>query len=150
LDFNPQFLGGNVVNPRGFIALASLIALFAGPALAKDDPIKSALSYPKLVMASAEHDFGKVQAGPPLEYRFQLKNAGQGNLVISKVKPACGCTTAQFDSLIAPGKTGSLALIIKSTKGYKGSMQKTATVITNDPDHTKFLLILRAEFEESK
>jgi hypothetical protein len=67
--------------------------------------------------------------------------------VISKVKAACGCTTTDYDSLIAPGKTGSIALAVKKTNNYKGPVSKSATVTTNDPQHATFRLVLRATFE---
>ena len=101
---------------------------------------------PKLVIASLEHSFGKVKPGTPLTYTFTIKNEGDSNLEITNVAPSCGCTTSQFDKVIAPGKEGKVTLAVEKTDGYKGEIVKNATVTTNDPTHQTFQLILRANF----
>jgi hypothetical protein len=101
---------------------------------------------PKLVIASMEHSFGEVKPGTPLKYTFKLKNEGQDNLEIKNVSPACGCTTSNYDRVVAPNQTGGITLAIENTEKYKGEVVKTATVTTNDPDHPSFTLTLRASF----
>src|SRR5262249_43109986 len=101
---------------------------------------------PKLVIASLEHSFGTVKPGTPLTFSFQIKNEGKAILEIKSVSPSCGCTTSNFDKSIAPGKTGSVTLAVEKTDGYKGEVVKTATVTTNDSDHSNFTLTLRASF----
>ena len=137
------------MNCRGFLVLSAALALFAGPVLAKDDPpvVTPSGPQPKFSIPSLEHDFGKLKPGTPLEYRFQFKNEGKAPLRIEKVKPACGCTTSDFDSLVAPGQAGSIALVVKKTDTYKGTILKTATVTTNDPTQPTFTIKLRATFE---
>lgn len=103
---------------------------------------------PKLVIASLEHSFGKVKPGTPLTYAFKIKNQGDSNLEITNVAPSCGCTTSEFDKVIAPGKEGKVILEVKKTDGYKGEVTKNATVTTNDPNHQTFQLILRANFSD--
>jgi hypothetical protein len=102
---------------------------------------------PKASIATLEHSFGVVKPGTPLNYKFEIKNAGDAKLEITNVAPSCGCTTSDYDRVIEPGKTGQITLSIQKTDGYKGEVVKTATVTTNDPNHTTFTLTLRAEFK---
>ena len=101
---------------------------------------------PKLAIASLEHSFGSVKPGTPLTFTFKIKNQGQSDLEIKSVSPSCGCTTSNFDKVVAPGKEGGITLAVEKTEGYKGEVVKTATVITNDPDQQQFVLTLRATF----
>ena len=105
---------------------------------------------PKLVIASLEHSFGKVKPGTPLIFTFKIKNKGDSNLEIANVAPSCGCTTSEFDKVIAPGKEGKVTLEIKKTDNYKTEITKNATVTTNDPEHQSFQLVLRADFSGEK
>ena len=41
-------------------------------------------------------------------------------------------------------------LAVDNTKGYTGDITKSASVITNDPQHDHFNLILKAHFEPNK
>ena len=101
---------------------------------------------PNLVIASLEHSFGTVKPGTPLTFAFQIKNEGKANLEIKSVSPSCGCTTSNYDKVIEPGKAGSITLAVEKTEGYKGEVVKTASVTTNDPEHSTFTLTLRANF----
>ena len=101
---------------------------------------------PKLAIASLEHSFGQVKPGTPLTYTFKVENKGDANLEIANVSPSCGCTTSNFDKVVAPGKSGGITLAVEKTENYKGEVTKTATVTTNDPDHPSFTLTLRANF----
>lgn len=125
-----------------FVGLSLLLTLVASVS-AQDS---SSASAPRLVIASAEHSFGTVRPGTPLAYTFEVRNEGKANLEIKSVSPACGCTTSNFDRVVAPGKTGSITLAVEKTDGYKGEIVKTATVTTNDSDHQTFTLTLRANF----
>src|SRR5512134_3068963 len=85
---------------------------------------------PRLMIASPEHSFGTVKPGTPLTYTFKIKNEGNSDLQIQSVQPSCGCTTSNFDKVVAPGKTGGITLAIEKTESYKGDIVKTATVTT--------------------
>lgn len=49
---------------------------------------------------------------------------------------------AQFDRAIPPGGEGKITLKV-NLKGYQGSVKKTATVFTNDPQNAKTMLVLQ-------
>ena len=124
------------------LCLAPMISVMASG----NQPAQPAGGAPKLVIASMEHSFGNVKAGTPLKYSFKVKNGGDQPLEIANVAPSCGCTTSDFDKVIAPGKEGKITLEVAKTDGYKGEITKTATVTTNDPEHQSFQLILKANF----
>lgn len=127
------------------LVLFAMLMISAFSVAARENPQPAG---PKLVIASLEHSFGKVKPGTPLTYTFTIKNQGDTNLEITNVAPSCGCTTSDFDKVIAPGKEGKVTLEVKKTDGYKGEITKNATVTTNDPDHQTFQLVLRASFSD--
>ena len=129
-----------------FIALF-LVTVFSVAAKEKPSPQPLGTA-PKLAIAAFEHNFGSVKAGTPLTFTFKVKNEGDADLEIKNVAPACGCTSSQFDKVVASGKQGSITLEIKNTTGYKGDIVKNATVTTNDPSQPSFTLTLRATFTE--
>ena len=46
-----------------------------------------------------------------------------------------------------PGKEGKITLALQHTDAYSGDLSKSATVLTNDPNHLSFQLLLRVYFE---
>ena len=124
-----------------------LLLVFAVTARQKVAATTEWAAKPKLAIESLEHSFGTVKPGTPLNYTFKIANQGDANLEITKVSPSCGCTTSDFDKVVAPGKTGGITLVIEKTDSYKGEVVKTATVTTNDADHQTFTLTLRANFK---
>ncbi len=103
---------------------------------------------PAMVIESMQHDFGLVNQGTALTYSFKITNTGTADLLIVSVKPGCGCTTSDYDSIIKPGKQGKITLAIPSTDNFEGRLNKVATVQTNDPKHAMFMLMLSAEFKK--
>lgn len=88
---------------------------------------------PKIKFDHLRHDFGRVRSGAIMKHEFTFTNAGNADLVITNVIPACGCTTMEeYESLIPPGGKGSLPLEFNST-GQQGAVQKTLLVQSNDP-----------------
>jgi hypothetical protein len=124
------------------LCLTPMVSAMAGG----NQPAPLAGGAPKLVIAALEHSFGNVKAGTPLKYSFKIKNEGDQPLEISNVAPSCGCTTSDYDKVIAPGKEGKITLEVAKTDSYKGEIVKNATVTTNDPNHQSFQLTLKANF----
>src|SRR5689334_650548 len=82
---------------------------------------------PELSIESLEHSFGQVKPGTPLNYSFVIKNTGKTDLEIKNVAPSCGCTTSNYDKVIAPGAEGKITLAVEKTDTYKGEVTKMAT-----------------------
>jgi hypothetical protein len=75
----------------------------------------------------------------PLKAFIILKNTGKSKLIISEVKPGCGCTNAPLthDTLV-PGDTASLSITL-NIGGNQNSVQKSVRISSNDPKSPKLL-----------
>ena len=49
------------------------------------------------------HDFGELVQGDSRSHTFQIRNEGEGDLVIQQIRPSCGCTVAQTSIVAADG-----------------------------------------------
>ncbi|MAZ55910.1 MAG: hypothetical protein CMP54_02825 [Flavobacteriales bacterium] len=83
-------------------------------------------------------NFGTIQQGDSPEFSFTFKNTGNEPMIISNAKGSCGCTVPQWPKEpIAPGATGEINVKF-SSKGKKGSQNKTVTLTANTtPPNTK-------------
>lgn len=93
-----------------------------------------AIGAPTIYVAQAVHNFGSVFEGIAVEYTFVIENRGDEALDISGVSASCGCTTTSKPTEpIEPGKSFSLDVLINTT-GFGGTISKTITVYSNDPE----------------
>ena len=131
-----------------YVFIAGLIVILAAAANVFPQNREEVSPSPKLEIASLQHDFGQVVPGMALKYTFQIRNLGTADLVIKSVVPGCGCTTSDFDKVIAPGHEGKITLAIAVTDHLEGHLSKQAIVQTNDPAHASFALSLLADFKK--
>jgi hypothetical protein len=103
----------------------------------------SAQNAPKMVLEDPIKDFGTVVRGEVLDCSFAVKNTGAADLIISDARPSCGCTIAQFDKVIKPGQIGKINAKLE-TKDFKGPINKTITVVSNDLENPNAKLFLKA------
>lgn len=89
-------------------------------------------------------DFEVVAKGEVLHHAFQIRNSGSSVLEVTDVRPACGCTVADYDRSIAPGETGEIRIQVK-TDNFAGPISKTVAVFTNDTDNAKLQLVVKAD-----
>jgi hypothetical protein len=88
-------------------------------------------------------DVGRIKAGTQVELVYRFKNMGKTNLEIHKINPSCGCTNVKVsEKTIKPGGMGEIKGIFNST-GQKGAVNKTISVITNDPKNLNLVLWIR-------
>jgi hypothetical protein len=102
--------------------------------------------HPRVVLPEPTHDAGKVAKGESIVHDFLIRNDGEAPLQITDVRPACGCTVADFDRTIAPGETGKVHATLDSST-FDGPISKTITVLTNDPVNPKLQLAIKAEVQ---
>jgi len=121
------------------LALAAILALclVASPAL----PL-AAEGQPKAVAVEPLKDLGVIAKGEKATHDFVIRNEGDTTLEITAVRPACGCTVAQFDKTVAPGKTGTVHTMI-DTASFNGPISKFVTVSTNDPATPEIQLTMK-------
>ena len=139
------------------LLLASMASLGTAqqtqPATATPEPVTAAAKVaapaapaPKLVPVEAIRDVGKVAKGEKVKLDFEIRNDGPVELVITNVRPTCGCTVASFDAKIAPGATGKIHAEI-DTVDFTGPIAKTITVLSNDPVNPRVTLTIKARVE---
>jgi hypothetical protein len=126
----------------GLLPLALLLLSGGDPARCQQPA--AAKEVPQVSVKELTFDAGKVVKGDPVKHDFIVENAGSATLEITRVQPACGCTVAQYDAKIEPGKTGKIGATL-STAGFSGPIHKTISVTTNDPRLPSFQLALRAD-----
>lgn len=84
-----------------------------------------------IALSQSNYDFGNIKKGDKVEHVYEITNTGTNPLVISEVKPGCGCTAPDFTKdPILPGKKGKITLSFDSTN-FDGSVQKFADVYAN-------------------
>lgn len=94
--------------------------------------------------AENKHDYGLIEQGEKVAHVFKFKNTGNDPLVLSNVKPSCGCTTPSWTKEpIAPGGEGEIHVEFDS-KGKSGKQTKTVTVTANT-DPAKTILTITGE-----
>lgn len=89
---------------------------------------------PKIVCDEPEFDFGERRNDEKVEHEFIVKNAGDGLLIIDKVKTTCGCTVAQPEKKeLKPGESTKIKATL-TLANRQGPQSKQITVESNDPD----------------
>jgi len=122
-------------------ARTAILALSAGLLVA--GALVAQATKPKAVVGQPILDVGKKPKGEKLIGEFVIKNEGNAPLEISEVRPACGCTVAEFAKSIEPGKSATIKLTIDTTD-LTGPISKGATVYTSDVDNPQIELTVRA------
>ena len=101
-------------------------------------------SQPKIWIDKRKIDMGTIYSGSTEKARVTLKNVGKDTLKILGVYPSCGCTTVkQPKSALLVGESDVLEFEFNST-GYRGSVTKYVTIMTNDPTSSQTLVTLNA------
>lgn len=121
--------------------VAVLIAAGGVPVVAQQS---AEAAEPKAVVAEPVHEAGTVPTGKKIAHDFVVENQGEAPLEITSVRPACGCTVAQFDRTIAPGESGKVHAVL-DTSTFSGQIAKGITVLTNDPANPRFELTIKAD-----
>lgn len=86
-------------------------------------------------------NFGEIIQGEKVDIEFNIKNTGQGDLIISDVNTTCGCTVPSWPrNNIKKGTTEKIRITFNS-QGKKGIQTKKVTLITNATPSTKILTI---------
>ncbi|WP_165823776.1 DUF1573 domain-containing protein [Pseudochryseolinea flava] len=86
---------------------------------------------PAFQFETTKHDFGTLKEGDPAEFTYKFTNNGAAPLVISSVKPSCGCTVPEYSQQpIAVGGSGFVKVKF-DTNGKSNVQNKTVTVIAN-------------------
>ena len=84
-----------------------------------------------LALSEDAYNFGDIKKGESVEHKYEVTNTGTNPLIISSVKPGCGCTAPDYTKEpILPGKKGTITLKFDSSN-FDGPIQKQAEVYAN-------------------
>lgn len=88
-----------------------------------------------------KHDFGKVPQGKPVTTDFVYTNIGVEPLILTEVKPTCGCTIADYTKTpVKKGEKGSIKITYNAA--VEAPFNKTIVVTSNSKTPTKYLVIV--------
>ena len=121
----------------------ALLAAVPGLAAATGSATETGVGQPQAVADEPIFDAGNVNKGDEITHDFVIRNTGDQPLRIEEVRPACGCTVADYDEVIAPGESGQIHAVLDTTD-FVGGISKGLTVVTNDPDNPRILLSMKA------
>lgn len=77
------------------------------------------------------HDFGDIEKGKPVTYEFSFTNTTSETVLITAVKPTCGCTAAHYTKTpVKPGEKGVVAATFNAAS--PGNFQKSVTILTSE------------------
>lgn len=106
---------------------------------AKERDAKLSLGSAIIEFDTKEYDFGTITEGEKVEGVFNIKNTGKVDLIITSVKPSCGCTTPNWTKdAIAPGTTGEIKFVFNSANRV-GKQNKSITVKSNAEKTTEVI-----------
>lgn len=86
---------------------------------------------PQMKFEYITHDFGKIQEGDKVTYKFNFANTGKSPLIITDAVASCGCTIPTWPKApIKPGDGGQIVVTFNSA-GKKGLQDKMVTITAN-------------------
>lgn len=100
---------------------------------AQAEMVQAAQSKPltNIALSESQFDFGKIKKGDQKEHVYEVTNTGENPLIISQVKPGCGCTVPDYTKdPILPGQKGKITLKFDSSN-FDGLVNKQAEVYAN-------------------
>jgi hypothetical protein len=96
---------------------------------------------PEFKFNEEKHDFGKIPQGTPVTTVFTFTNVGQDPLIITDVRPTCGCTIADFTKTpVKPGDSGTIKITYNAA--FAAPFTKTIVVTSNASTPVKNLIIV--------
>lgn len=108
---------------------------------AKERDAIISLGAPIMEFDQKEYDFGTITEGEKVQGVFKVTNSGKVDLIITNVKPSCGCTTPDWTKeAIAPGATGEIKFEFNSANRV-GKQNKSITVKSNAEKNTEVIRI---------
>ncbi|MBW7676578.1 DUF1573 domain-containing protein [Chryseobacterium chendengshani] len=115
--------------------------LFAGIALFGTFALASAQT---ITFDKTTFDYGAIKPNADGTRFFNVTNTGDKPLIISNVKPSCGCTTPEFSQdPILPGKSAKIKV------GYNtatpGAFNKMIEVFSNDPVNSRSVIYIKGD-----
>lgn len=91
-------------------------------------------------------DYGTIKAGSDGTRFFTVTNTGDKPLVLSNVKPSCGCTVPEWSQdPILPGKSSKIK--VGYNTALPGGFQKMIEVFSNDPVNSRAVIYIKGNVD---
>lgn len=120
---------------KKLLILCMVVLGFAFKASAQDD------NKAEFKFNEEKHDFGKVPVGKPVTTVFEFTNVGQEPLILTEVRPTCGCTIADYTKTpVKKGEKGTIKITFNAAAVQV--FNKTIVVTSNAKTPTKYLNII--------
>lgn len=120
---------------KKLILLCAVVLGFAFTASAQDN------QKPEFKFNEEKHDFGKIPQGTPVTTVFEFTNIGQEPLILTEVRPTCGCTIADYTKTpVLKGAKGTIKITYNAAAA--AAFNKTIVVTSNAKTPTKYLNIV--------
>jgi hypothetical protein len=114
---------------KQWMGVAIVVTGLAAPA---GSAVQKSKSGPVMEIEPTDHDFGGVRQNQKLVHEFTVNNTGTEDLEIIRIATSCGCTAAvSAERIIKPGASTTLEVTLETRK-YKGVIQKSISVASND------------------
>lgn len=91
-------------------------------------------------------DYGTIKPNADGNRIFTVKNTGDKPLIISSVKPSCGCTASEWTKEpILPGKTGTIKVHYNTAN--QGNFLKSIEVFSNDSVNSRSVINIKGNVD---
>ncbi len=121
--------------------ICAVVLGFAFTAAAQD-------TKPEFKFVEEKHDFGKIPQGTPVSTIFTFTNIGEEPLILSDVRPTCGCTIADFTKTpVKKGQKGNIKVTYNAA--VASPFTKTIVVTSNAKTPQKNLIIVGEVIEKA-
>lgn len=98
---------------------------------------------PRLTLSEDVWNFGTIWHGDKVRHDVILRNEGDAELRILKVKASCGCTAGSAKkNLLAPGEETTFELSFDSHQKSQ-QISTEATIFSNDPDRSQVKVFVK-------
>lgn len=122
-----------------YLIFKNMKKLIAGIALFGTFALASAQT---ITFDKTTFDYGTIKPNADGTRFFTVTNTGDKPLVISNVKPACGCTTPEFSTdPILPGKSSKIK--VGYNTAINGGFNKMIEVFSNDPANGRSVIYIK-------
>ncbi len=96
-----------------------------------------------MAWTSTTIDFGKIEQGKPVSAEFEFQNPTMVPLIISSVRPTCGCTIADYPKEpVQPGKSGKIAVTFNAASS---GMFTKSIIVTSNAQEGNTALVIKGE-----
>lgn len=97
---------------------------------------------PKITVGQDVWDFGTIWHGERVSKDVSVKNEGDADLKIVRIRASCGCTAGSAKkSLLAPGEETTVAIVFDSAN-KSGPISTQVNLFSNDPDRRQVTVMV--------